>query len=252
MIASRTCAWSLLATLAAIPAVAQPSVAEAIPDAVDRGQTAAAVIATHAQARRRLPNTVSDASVTIEVHGRDVRGTAALLAQRSQTLLAYLRGQDAERLRTERTDFEPELQEVRGQPDRIKGFTGRAVVSFRTTPERLPVLLAGSLDNGATGLLQSGFSPREEELDAARRELAAEATRTALGQARSIAQAAEQRVAGIQRIEVATPRAPGSDEPEAEFRMARAPRPVPPIASEAGGSDVAVTVFVTIRLAPPG
>jgi len=213
---------------------------------------ATSVVVTGAEARRRLPATVSDATVTIEVHGRDLRGTAAALAQRSGTLLGFLRAQGAERLRTEATGFEPELQELRGQPDRIKGYAGRAVVSFRTAPDRLPALLSGSLENGATGLLQSGSLPREEEIETARQELAAEATRAALARARAVATAAEARVAGVQRIEVDPPGTPYPYAAEAAAPMMRAPAPVPPMASAAGETEIVVRVLATLRLAPEG
>src|SRR5579871_6440036 len=67
------------------------------------------LIAVHAAAHRRLPSTVSDASVFIEVHGRDLRGTATQLGRQAQALLGYLRGQSAERLRTDGTSFDPEV-----------------------------------------------------------------------------------------------------------------------------------------------
>lgn len=211
-------------------------------------QPAPAILTTQAEALRRLPNTVSDVRVGIEVHGRDVPGTAALLARRSQTLLDYLRAQGVERLRTEAISFEPETQEIRNQPDRIKGFTGLGAVSFRTTPERLPALLAGSLDNGATGLRQSGSSPQEAELLSARNELAAEAAQAAMAQATALAEGIGQRIAGVQRIEVVPPGGvPGLDQ---ERAYARAPRPTRPIAAEAGDAEVSVTVRLRVRIAP--
>ena len=252
MIASRLRTWSAWAALVTGSAVAQtPAPLDGLQNGGVGSELAAmGVITTHAEARRRLPNTVSDVSVSIEVHARDLPGASALLARRSQTLLGYLRGQGAERLITEQVSMEPELQEVRGQPDRIKGFTGRSAVSFRTTPDRLPVLLAGCLDNGATGLLQSGSSPREDEIETARRELADEAVRAALAQAVSVAKAADQRVAGIQHIDVDPFRGVRGLSMEADAVLRRAPRPSQPIAAEAGESGISVTVLLRTRIAP--
>ena len=213
------------------------------------------LITTHAEAKRRLPNTVSDAVVSIEVHGRDLRATASALGRQSQTLLTFLRGQPTERLRTDGMSFDPEIQELRGQPDRIKGYTGRLTVSFRTTPEQLPLLLAGCLDNGATGLGQFGSSPRENEIEAARQEMVAEAGQSALAQARAIVTAAGQKIAGIERAEV-DPQ-PGTDlvlaaSTSSVDRAARpAMAPVRPVATEAGDSTFTVVVVMTLRLAPP-
>ncbi len=194
--------------------------------------------------------------MSIEVHGRDLRGTATQLGRQAQALLGFLRTQSAERLRTDGTSFDPEIQEQRGQPDRIKGYTGRVSVSFRTAPDQLPFVLAGCLDNGATALGQFGSSPREDEMDAARRDMVEEATRTAVAQARAVAGAAGQKMAGIELAEVDP--LPGMEAAattiqfEPDRAKQAAPRPVPPIASVAGDSDVSVTVVMIVRVAPPG
>ncbi|MGI4944509.1 MAG: SIMPL domain-containing protein, partial [Janthinobacterium lividum] len=159
-----------------------------------------------------------------------------------------------ERLRTDGTSFEPEIQELKGQPDRIKGYTGRLTVSFRTTPEQLPLLLAGCLDNGATSLGQFGSSPRETEIEAARREMVAEATQAALAQARTIADTVGQKIAGVELVQVNP--APGAvpDLPSMPYMAERAAKmaaPVPPVASQAGDSGLSVTVVMTLRVAPP-
>lgn len=71
------------------PAPAVPP--QAVPPQISRA-LAPGLITTHAESRRRLPNTVADAVVSIEVHGRDLRSTASALARQSQTLLSFLRG----------------------------------------------------------------------------------------------------------------------------------------------------------------
>ena len=218
------------------------------------GRQGPGLITTHAEAKRRLPNTVSDAAVSIEVHGRDLPNTASALGKQSQVLLAYLQGQPIERLRTEGTSFDPEIQDVRGQPDRIKGYTGRLSVSFRTTPERLPALLAGCLENGATGLGQFGSSPREREIEAARQEMVTEAGQGALDQARAIAATVGQRIAGVEFVDVDPQPGLSTSPVRMPLMVQRAARPSPsvqPVANEAGDSNFAITVVMTLRLAPP-
>lgn len=251
--------WAALALMAAglgaCPAAAQDAGRTSPAEPVAGARARPGIISTHAQARRRLPNTVSDATVGIEVHGRDLRATATALARQSQALLTFLRGQPTERLRTDGTSFDPEIQELRGQPDRIKGYTGRLTVSFRTVPDQLPALLAGCLDNGATSLGQFGASPREEEIEVARREMVAEASQAALAQARTIADTVGQRIAGVELVEVDP--VPGAslqyEGPafRADRAAARPAPPVPPVATEAGDSGLSVRVVMTLRLAPP-
>ena len=217
------------------------------------GRQAPGLITTHAEAKRRLPNTVSDAVVSIEVHGRDMRGTASALGRQSQALLAFLRGQPTERLRTVGMSFDPEIEQLRGQADRIKGYTGHLNVSFRTAPEQLPGLLAGCLENGATGLGQFGSSPREQEIEAARQEMVAEASQAAFAQARAIGTVVGQRIAGVELVEVDP--MPGVSSAPAVYadlqRAARPPPPVRPIANEAGDSSFSVVVVMTLRVSPP-
>jgi len=216
-----------------------------------RRQGAPGVINTHAEAHRRLPNTVSDVSVGIEVHARDVPGASALLARQSQDLLNYLRAEKVERLRTEGVGIEPEMQEVHGQPDRITGYTGRTTVTFRTTPDRLPVLLAGCLNHGANSASQAGSSPREEEIEQARQELAAEAARSALAQASTVARAIGARVTGVLGVDVDP--SGGDAMPMMRPAMAvamRAARLGAPVPVEAGEADIQVQVRVRAGIVP--
>jgi hypothetical protein len=259
----RSCLLLLGLVLASPAVLAQAPAQQAAPDAAPAAAPAAGatlgrqplgIITTHADAKRRLPNTVSDAVVSIEVHGRDLRTTASQLGRQSQSLLTFLRGQPTERLRTDGMNFDPEAQELHGQPDRIKGYTGHLTVSFHTTPEQLPALLAGCLDNGATGLGQFGSSPREQEMEAARLEMVAEASQAALAQARAIATVVGQRIAGIEVVQV-DPVPGGSISPALlEYDQARAARPAPPVQPvtvQAGDSSFSVTVVMVLRVAPP-
>lgn len=248
-----TPAWITLVATLLLPALSAQTQAQVLAQAaVMPGGTLSSLLVTHAEARQRLPNTVSDASVTVEVHGRDLRATAALLARQSQSLVGVLRAQKVDRLQTEAAGFTPELQEVRNAPDRIKGYTGTQTISFRTTPDQLPMLLAGSLDNGATSLSQSGSAPREEEVEAARADLVSRAAKSAMARAQAAAAAVGQRVVGVKRLEI-DPQA--GFEPSLAGRMLERPAPAaaappPPIATEAGQATVTATVLLTVRLAP--
>ena len=156
-----------------------------------------------AVARKRLPNTVADVVLGIQVEGRTADAVSNGLAQRSQTLLEYLRQQGVERLRTENVNFQPQVESVHNGPDRIVGYEGNGNVSFRTTPDKLGTVLGGCLEHGANAISQTSFSPLESEIDSARQELAIEATKAALGRADAVAQAAGLRVVRVEAINVA-------------------------------------------------
>ena len=156
-----------------------------------------------ATARKRLPNTAADVVLGIQVEGRNGDAVSSSLAQKSQTLVEYLKKQGVERLRTENVNFQPQVESPPNQPDKIVGYTGTANVSFRTTADKLGTVLSGSLDNGANTVSQTQFTPSESEIDAARRDLAIDATKTALARADAVAEAAGLRVVKVEAINVA-------------------------------------------------
>ncbi len=178
------------------------------------------------------------------MEGRTTDAVSNGLAQRSQTLLEYLRQQGAERLRTENVNFQPQVESVRKGPDRIVGYTGSANVSFRMTPDKLGAVLGGSLEHGANTISQTSFSPLESEIDNARRELAIEATKAALARADAVAEAAGVRVVRVEAINVA------AEETAVPMGFAKAEAPMPAraatIETATGEQELAVRVSVQV------
>ncbi|MGI4800541.1 MAG: SIMPL domain-containing protein, partial [Janthinobacterium lividum] len=81
-----------------------------------------------------------------------------------------------------------------------------------------------------------------------RQELAAEAAKTAVAQARAIAEAVGEHAVGVARIEV-SPDEPDRPRPMmAAAPMMKLARPSAPIAIEAGDAEISVRVNVTIRI----
>jgi uncharacterized protein YggE len=198
-----------------------------------------------ATARRRLPNTVANVVLGIQVEGRTGDAVSGALAQKSRTLFDFLRQQGVERLRTEDVSYQPQVESGRnGGPDRIVGYTGSASISYRTTPDKLGGVLSGSLDHGANTISQTQFSPQESEIDTARQDLAIEATKTALARADALAQATGLYVVRIEQINVA------SEENivpvPSEKVMAGMTRP---IETASGEQEVAVRVSVQVGVA---
>jgi uncharacterized protein len=162
-------------------------------------------ISLEATALKRLPNTVANVILGIQVEGRTGDLVSNSLADRSHTLLDFLRQQGVERLRTEDVNYQPQIEPGRnGTPDRIVGYTGSESISFRTIPDKLGALLSASLEHGANTISQTKFSPLESEIDAARQDLAIEATKIALARADALAQATGLRVVRIEQINVAS------------------------------------------------
>ena len=208
----------------------------------------AGLVSTSATAHRRLPNTVADVSVGIQTQGTDPASVSRDLAQRSQTLLDWLRGQGADRLATDQISFQPQTHEEKNGQQKIVGYTGTTSVSFRTTPEKVGAILSGVLDHGANTIQQTSYAPKEEEQDKVRKELAQEATRTAVAQGTAVADAAGTHVIGVREVNV---------EPSGGFRptpMMRAQSfamkadAAPAMAAEAGDQEISVTVSVKLTV----
>jgi uncharacterized protein YggE len=149
----------------------------------------------------RIPNTAADVSVGVSASGKDLPEVQRALADQSNKLLAYLKGQQVERLITTRVSFAPEVKYKSG-PDKTVGYNGSERVSFRSTPDKVANLLAGVLANGANRIESTTFTPTEEEIAAARRHLSEDATKTAVAQADAIAKAAGMKVVAVRNISV--------------------------------------------------
>jgi len=214
-------------------------------------QSCATTISTQATASKRLPNSAADVTVGIAASDKELASVQRQLAQHTASLLAYLRGQKVERLITNGVNVTPQVQNEKNGQNRIVGYNGSSSVSFRTTPEKAPETLTGVLTNGANTIDSTSFTPTEEDLRAARRELSAEAVRTAIAQANAIAKAAEMKVVAVKSINVENQ---GGINPRPFARMAMAGMAkedfAQPIATEAGDQEITVSVDVVVAARP--
>lgn len=207
------------------------------------------LIHTHATAHTRLPNTVADVSVSIQTDGPTGAIVSKALAEKSQQLLTYLRAQHADRLATEQVSVDPKTHTPKGGPDQIVGYSGRMNVTFRAPVDKVSQLITDALAHGANTLESVNFQPREEEAEAARRELATEATKTALAQAEAVAKAAGTHVASIHEITV-DPNGSITYRPMAmAVRAFSDQKQAAPIATESGDQEVSITVNLDANIA---
>jgi uncharacterized protein YggE len=206
----------------------------------------AGIVSTTATAHRRVPNTVVDVSVGIQTQGQDAASVSRDLAQRSQVLLGWLRSQGAERLATEQVSFQPQTHEEKNGQQKIVGYTGSTMVSFRTTPAKVGDILSGVLEHGANTIQQTSYSPTEEEEDKVRKELAQEATKSAMQQAEAVAAAANTRVIGVREVNV-QPNNLVRPLPMMRAQM-EAAKAAPSIGTEAGDQDISVNVSVRLTV----
>jgi uncharacterized protein YggE len=227
-------------------AVLHPPLARAQPGNELTLPVNAGIVSTSATAHRRIANTIADISVGIQTQGGDAASVSRDLGQRSQTLLEWLRSQGAERLATDQISFQPQTHEEKNGQQKIVGYTGTTSVSFRTTPEKVGAILSGVLDHGANTIQQTSYAPKEEEQDKVRKELAQEATHTAVLQGTAVAEAAGTHVIGVREVNV-EPSGIIRPMPMMRMSMGAATKEVP-MAGEAGEQDVTVTVSVRLTV----
>jgi uncharacterized protein YggE len=207
----------------------------------------AGIVSTSATAHRRIPNTVVDISVGIQTQGTDVKSVSRDLADRSQTLLGWLREQGAERLATDQISFQPQTHEEKNGQQKIVGYTGSTTVSFRTTPDKAGAILSGVLDHGANTIQQTSYAPSEDEQDKVRKDLAQEATKTAVAQAEAVATAAGTHVIGVREVNV-EPSGIVRPMPMMRMQAMGAVEKTASMGTEAGEQDISVNVSVRLTV----
>jgi uncharacterized protein YggE len=140
-------------------------------------QACATLIETHATSQVRIPNTVVDVTVGMNASGKDLPEVQRALAEQSNRLIAYLKGQQVGRLITTRVSFAPDTRSQKSGPDKTVGYDGTSRVSFRAKPDMVADLLAGVLANGANRIESTTFTPTEDEIATTRRHLSEDATK---------------------------------------------------------------------------
>lgn len=206
----------------------------------------ATLITTRATSETRIPNTAVDVSVGVNASGKDLADVQRALATQSNGLLAYLRGQKVDRLITANINFSPDTRSQKNAPDKTVGYNGSEQVSFRTTPEKAPDILAGVLTNGANEIEGTTFTPTEQEIADARKKLSEDATKTAVAQADAIARAAGMHVVAVRNINVDN----GMVQPMPRSRvMAFEANAAPAVPMQTASGDQQLSVSVNITAA---
>ncbi len=212
-------------------------------------QTCPTIVSTSATAQTRIENTAVDITLGLTVTKVGLPSAQRALALQTSSLLAFLRAQGAQRLITTNVSFTPETKTQKNAADKTVGYTGSTRVSLRTTPEKAPDVLAGALANGANTIDSTVFTPTEQEIDDARRDLAAQATKTAVTQVESIAKAMGLKLVAVRDVSVGSPSPAASETSDermyAPMRAMKAAAPAPPpIETASGEQQLQISVYM--------
>ena len=117
-------------------------------------------------------------------------------------------------------------------------------------------MLSGTLQHGTSGIGHITLTPRDKEIEAAREDLAAEATRTAPACINGVAKAASRGVADVVRIAMDPDAAETAEVNDVNAPSVALPkmveRPSPPMAVAAGDAEISVIVAVMAELSRQG
>lgn len=136
----------------------------------------------------RIPTTLTDIRLGVEVQANTAAEAQQSVAQRTSTLVDFLRSRPIERLQTTGIQLQPNYQYENNQR-RLVGYTGTNLVSFRIETDAIGNLLDEAVKAGATRIDSVSFTATEAAIAAAQKEALREATSEARQQAQAVLEA---------------------------------------------------------------
>lgn len=136
----------------------------------------------------RIPTTLTDIRLGVEVQANTATEAQQSVAQRTSTLIDFLRSRPIERLQTTGIQLQPNYQYENNQR-RLVGYTGTNLVSFRIETDAVGNLLDEAVKAGATRIDGVSFTATEAAIAVAQKEALREATSEAQQQAQAVLEA---------------------------------------------------------------
>lgn len=133
----------------------------------------------------RIPTTLTDVSLGVEIQGKTAAEVQQNVAQRTSSLVDFLRSRPIERLQTTGIRLQPNYQYDNNQR-RLVGYIGTNTVSFRIKTEEVGSLLDEAVKAGATRIDRVNFSATEAAISEAQKEALKLATMDAQEQAEAV------------------------------------------------------------------
>lgn len=98
-----------------------------------------------------IPTTISQVRLAIEVQGKTPSNTQQEAAKRSARVVAYLKGQQVDKLQTTGINLNPTyIYSPNGGNPQISGYTANNSISFQVPTDRAGSILDAAVQNGAT------------------------------------------------------------------------------------------------------
>ncbi len=192
----------------------------------------------------RIPTTLTDVSLGVEIQGKTATEVQKNVAQRTSSLVDFLRSRSIERLETTGLRLQPNYQYDNNQR-RLVGYIGTNTVSFRVKTEEVGSLLDDAVKAGATRIDRVGFTAEETAISEAQKEALKLATLDAQAQAKAVLSTLNfqsQEIINISINRANTPRPQVMSSPET-LRTASAADSTPVI-----GGEQTIRAMVTLQI----
>ncbi|MGK7881559.1 MAG: SIMPL domain-containing protein [Crocosphaera sp.] len=155
-----------------------------IPSAMAQEQVMRTLTVT-GQGTVRIPTTLTNVNLGVEIQGKTATEVQNNVAQRTSSLVDFLRSLPIERLQTTGIRLQPNYKYDNNQRLLI-GYTGTNTVSFRVKTEEVGSLLDDAVKAGATRIDSISFTAEERAISEAQKEALKLATVDAQRQAEAV------------------------------------------------------------------
>ncbi|WP_228060659.1 MULTISPECIES: SIMPL domain-containing protein [unclassified Coleofasciculus] len=137
------------------------------------------------QGVERIPTTTAQVQLGVEVQGKTAAGVQQEVARRSAAVVELLRSQNVEQLQTRGIQLNP-VYNYEDNVQRLVGYSGSNIVSFRVPTEQAGTLLDDAVEAGASRIDGISFTAPDNAIAAAQKEALQEATQDAQQQADAV------------------------------------------------------------------
>ncbi len=194
----------------------------------------------------RIPTTLTNVSLGVEIQGKTAAEVQKNVAQRTSSLVDFLRSRQVERLETVGIRLQPNYQYDNNQR-RLVGYIGTNTISFRITTEAVGGILDDAVKAGATRIDSVSFTATETAISQAQKEALKAATLDAQQQAEAVLSVLNFQSQEIVNISIngATPPQPQMRLPQQTVRTTANAADTTPIIG--GEQTIKATVTLQIR-----
>jgi len=195
------------------------------------------------QGVERIPTTLTNVSLGVEVQGKTASAVQQEAARRSSDVVTYLRSRQVERLETTGISLNP-IYSNDNNMQRLTGYSATNTVSFRLNTEQAGTVLDEAVKAGATRIDSVSFVASDSAIAQAQQQALQKATQDAQRQADAVLGSLN-----LTRREVVNIQVNGASPPQPLLRQYAASAPsVARAATPVIGGDQQVEAAVTLQI----